>query len=40
MNNKGATKISKRLGNYHNYGELRHWAWDCKKNPRVMERKK
>lgn len=32
MNNKGATKTSKRLGNYHNCGELGHWVWDCKNN--------
>ncbi len=23
---------SKRLGNCHNYGELGHWARDCKQN--------
>jgi len=31
-NNKGATKTSKRFGNYHNCGELGHWVQDCKKN--------
>jgi hypothetical protein len=31
-NNKGATKTSKKLGNYHNFGEPGQWAHDCMKN--------